>query len=756
MTDHSELEELYREAQSALKVKDYHRAGELFRQILVIDENYKDVSRLLAQAVKLKRRRWYSNPRFWGITGITVIIALGFVLWPKIIGLFTRPEPVKPTVIVQPTSTVPPTDMPIPTEIVAPAPTSIPLAWKRINMGQKFARDTITAIAIDPKDPDVLYAGTENAGIYKSIDGGLSWRPAHNGLGATRIDSLIMDPSNPHILFAGILLDGVYKSTDSGEYWQKTNVTSKSASISQVIMDPNDNLHLLYLSDLIHESMDGGQTWQDKIISGCPQDIQNLIINPVDSLILYASDGGGLSCDAGVYKSNDGGKAWSLVGLKAEKVSPGSLKVDNQTGNTLYASIENTPKFYSSTNGGETWQQHLVYSCSAIVIHPTNSETVYCMSGGGLEKTIDGGKTWGKIETHGGSDHIVTLALSPQNPDVLFIGRKGLFTSTNGVGAWTEISNGLGNNPVSLILGTTQNTNLYALDSSCVFSKGYFTNFFHVSSDGGKTWNRVMHERNTPCSPTFDVDGVTQYWVGATNPYSGAQGDSAYRSKNGWENPQKISPAGWYVFSIAANPHQAGILLTTFYSNNLGEGSIALSTDGGATWESPSPVNWLEWRDSPAQFIFDHDSGQVIYAVPKEGDIYRSEDGGKTWGTCGKPSIQSYGYDSPLVTDPSDSARVYLATRGKGILISVDGCQTWQPSGLRDLYVNTLVIDTNNPEVLYAGTDSGAYITFDSGKTWGQINDGLLGAAVVYSIVVDKDGNVFAATPYGIFNLESK
>jgi len=101
---------------------------------------------------------------------------------------------------------------------------------------------------------------------------------------------------------------------------------------------------------------------------------------------------------------------------------------------------------------------------------------------------------------------------------------------------------------------------------------------------------------------------------------------------------------------------------------------------------------------------------------------------------------------------------LYIASFGEGVLISTDGCMTWNSStaGLGNLYVNTLAIDPNNPDVIYAGTNDGAYLSLDSGTNWSETNDGLLGATVVYSIMVDKDGNVYAATPYGIFTLEGR
>ena len=111
-----------------------------------------------------------------------------------------------------------------------------------------------------------------------------------------------------------------------------------------------------------------------------------------------------------------------------------------------------------------------------------------------------------------------------------------------------------------------------------------------------------------------------------------------------------------------------------------------------------------------------------------------------------------------MVVDPRNPDYLILATRGDGVVTSTDGCHSWDSNntGLGSLFVNTLAFDPNNPDTIYAGTDGGAYISSDSGVTWGQVNEGLLGATVVYSIAIDKDSNVYAATPYGIFKLEGK
>ena len=121
-------------------------------------------------------------------------------------------------------------------------------------MGQEFPRDMVTAFATDKKDPDVIYAAMMNAGVYKTIDGGLSWRPAHHGLASTQVESLLIDSQYPRILYA-VTMDGIYKTEDGGENWFRIG------DGTYLLMDNQDNSHL-YARDEngIYETTDQGNT----------------------------------------------------------------------------------------------------------------------------------------------------------------------------------------------------------------------------------------------------------------------------------------------------------------------------------------------------------------------------------------------------------------------------------------------------------------------------------------------------------------
>ena len=178
------------------------------------------------------------------------------------------------------------------------------------------------------------------------------------------------------------------------------------------------------------------------------------------------------------------------------------------------------------------------------------------------------------------------------------------------------------------------------------------------------------------------------------------------------------------------------------------------SADGGETWQQLTDQT-VEGMSQVS--LFSNPVGsELLYLVPHYG-AYRSEDGGQTWGFCDFSIEWTSLTDSRWVIDPRDDEHVYAARLGRGLATSTDGCRQWSwVSAFPRVNVNSLAIDPVRPDTLYAGSNSGAYVSFDGGASWGEINDGLLGATVVYSVVVDPDGNVYAATPYGVFQLEAR
>jgi photosystem II stability/assembly factor-like uncharacterized protein len=201
--------------------------------------------------------------------------------------------------------------------------------------------------------------------------------------------------------------------------------------------------------------------------------------------------------------------------------------------------------------------------------------------------------------------------------------------------------------------------------------------------------------------------------------------------------------------ALAAHPRKAGVLLLPD-----APADIYLSTNSGTNWQKTSGVKNIV----DARLVFDNAQAQVAYAIGSAAQAARSSDGGQTWEQCpdGKWLTTA---KARAVVDPRDNNRLILATRGDGVLVSADGCKSWQAInvGLGNWFVNAIAMDPKKPDELYVGTDSGAYVSSDGGKNWGAVNNGLLNAFVIYSIVVDpRDSSVYAATPYGIFKLEAR
>ena len=253
----------------------------------------------------------------------------------------------------------------------------------------------------------------------------------------------------------------------------------------------------------------------------------------------------------------------------------------------------------------------------------------------------------------------------------------------------------------------------------------------YESNDGGQTWSLITEEG---CDLAFDAGGKTLYRTGNR---------TIYRSNNNGTSWQDFSSDLQNGMAIRANPTVSG---KVYSASNY---ELWSSNDLGNNWALSYASDNYEQYPS----IVSDNSGSILYWNL----IYRSNDAGQNWNTCGNPDTRQANSGNIVALDPLDANHLFAAT-SNGVLESTDGCATWHQlnNGLENLQVNMVALDPADPNTLYAATDGGAYVSFTGGDSWGLVNNGLLGANVVYSIVIDAQSNVYASTPYGIFKMEGK
>ncbi len=306
----------------------------------------------------------------------------------------------------------------------------------------------VVSIALHPTNPNIFYVATNDA-VHKTRDGGRTWEQFPS-FSARRVTTLAIDPKLPATVYAGTMGDAIYKSPDGGQHWLPHNVGLKEhvSFVNEIIFHP-DNTELVYLATTVGAfvSKDGGREWEERMAGMKEVHIVTCIaMDHRHPRVLYAGTTGG------TYRSEDGGGSWQKTnrGLIPDDVLNAAmalgvnvLVVDPLNSDTVYAGT--TKGLFRTTDRGERWEdigQGLPDQfVSAVILHPEHSDIMYVGGRAGIFKTLDGGNTW-QANNHGLTTlNIRTIAMSPRDPQLLYAGTNGsgLYRSADGGTTWIPI-----------------------------------------------------------------------------------------------------------------------------------------------------------------------------------------------------------------------------------------------------------------------------------------------------------------------------
>jgi len=612
----------------------------------------------------------------------------------------------------------------------------------------------IVALAIDPSDPQIAYAGSWGSGVYKSTDGGLNWQSANLGLTNLFVNSLAIDPTHPSTLYAGTYHNQVYKSQDSGNSWIWSGAGMQDQAIVYTIAIDPFATSTIYAgtrgisnndsppwNGVVYKSMDAGSTWTPVLKNVGGADAQDwaysLVVDPNAHETIYAA-----THEHGPYKSSTYGDNWYSIQNELSDLSGRTIGIspDYSNGTTLFYGVWHVDTVYKSLDGGSSWFRPdpsippaKVYNLTIDLQH---ADTVYLATfNRGIMKTVDGGLTWQLVGLQ--EDEIYSLVINMISSDNLLAGTSGdgLYRSVDSGSSWQHSNTGIDNAMVTSVVHSPT-------DSYTIFASLYGAGVYQ-SDNRGQTWweinaglgDKFVHQLvMNPSQPGLlyamtDSGGLFQNdlntghgWVSVgqglplTNSFT-----PAYPAEHPFAT-KDMQEASTTPIETTTNSQLSSVnLLTMVYAPSdariaymgTGGSGVYKSTNGGASWQ-PAGLGG-ESILSLAVDSVDHD---LVYAITNSpGSIKISTDGGGTW----MDSYQPLAFYS-LATSPIKPGDLYAGTNG-GVYRYHSG--NWKQLGLTDQVVTSLATDSSQPNLIYAGTTSGAYYSLDAGLTWKFVDEHL-------------------------------
>jgi photosystem II stability/assembly factor-like uncharacterized protein len=679
------------------------------------------------------------------------------------------------------------------------------LEWRLIG---PFRGGRSVAVAGSAARPNEYYHGTTGGGVFKTINGGISWFPTTDGYFGGTIGAIAVSESNADVVYVGTGErslrgnvshgDGMFKSVDGGRTWTSIGF-GDSRHIGRVRIHPT-NPDIVYVAVFghvfgphnergVYKTIDGGRTWRRVLFRNDTTGAMDLAIDATNPNVLYAafwdahrkpwlmSSGGPGS---GLFKTADGGETWTELtrapGLPAGVIGKIGVAVSPTTPSRIWASVEAIDGgLFRSDDGGTTWAKissdfelrRRPWYYSHLVADPKDPDTVYYL-GIPFLKSGDGGKTFQRIPTPHADHH--DLWIAPNNPSRMVIGNDGgAQVSSDGGRSWTSIAqataqfyhvHATNDFPYKVCGAQQDNTTLCGPsrapggidigewqpvgggESGWVLSKADDPNIVYAGSVMGELTRTDLRRQQTRV-----IDVWPDY------PFSHPTRDQKYRFT--------------YTFPLWVSPHDPDVLYA-------GSQVVHRTRDGGSNWEVISPD--LTRNDPATQgpsggpITPEHTGPQmystvfvgaesphtprIIWTGSDDGLVHVTRDDGRTWTDVTPPEAPKWMRVSSVEPSRYDAATAYVAANqyqmddNRPILFrTTDFGKTWTsivngiPAGE---FTRVLREDSVRRGLLYAGTERSVYVSFDDGRHWQSLRRNLP-LVPVHDLVVKENDLVITA-----------
>lgn len=649
----------------------------------------------------------------------------------------------------------------------------------------------ITAIEGVHTDPKIIYIGTAGGGIWKTTNAGMSFKSVFDKY-CQSIGSIAIDPKNPKIIYAGTgesnmrnsvsIGDGFYKSTDAGDNWQKIGGLDSTEHIARVIIDPS-NANIIYVaapgplwSDSKHrglyKSMDGGKTFEKILYVNEKAGIAEVALDPENPLTLYASawevrrypysfNSGGNG--SGMYKSTDGGKTWKELtnGLPAKPFGRIAFTIAPSSPKNIVAIVESGKTgLYISSDGGETWKaqsavQNIVarpFYFSTLAFDPKDAKRLY-RPAYSFSYSEDGGYSFSDASGEGDYPHadMHALWINPQNTNIMYVGTDG--------GVYMSINKGV---------------NWKFLDQLPVGQ------FYHVAVDNKKPYYRVyggLQDNNSWVAPSSYPGGVSNsewkavfggdgFWT-VPDPndenivYAEAQGGTMYRINTETLKNYSIQPKqskeeeklrwNWNTPIVVGTKNTKNLYVGAQYlykSTNQGRDWVRISPDlttndkkkqeqdnsGGLSADVTSAENHCTIF-TIAESSFDEN---IIWVGTDDGNLQYTTDGGKTWknvaANVAKAGVAAQSWVSSIELSKFDKQTIFATfenhmygDHATYAAVSRDMGETWTLFKSAEFtgFAHKIKQDIVNKNLLFLGTEMGLFASVDAGNSWFRMKNGM-------------------------------